>query len=204
MTEKKVSPRFGQPFIDELLLSIAAGSLQAREPEEAWDTAHRRASAARRALFGEEDGGNDPSDDDMELLQVGYWVWAYLDLSENAPDEQPPRDVIRKAAGQVATDTLFATKESRKTHLTRKFIKEWRRIMKVIEEQAFDESVDNFQDLEDIAEMFARRQIGFDWGAHAIKKRLDAKLKEKKATDTPASKNATKAVRRVVRNPKRG
>lgn len=179
MTDGVRSP-LGRDFLGELLFAIAAGNSTGDTAAEVLEKARKRVSAARKLLFEERRGAGKPqADDDMELIEVGYWILHLMDADEKRPSSlDVPEVVLRDAVKKVATDTPEATKASRKKTLVRKFHKERARIMQIIEADLYGEKQEEYSDLVKIGDVLKRHGIGFDLYASNLRKRLRNEMKE--------------------------
>ena len=134
-------PRFGRDFVDEFLLAIVAGNIEGSRDKELWSAIQKRVTQARKLLLDlRSTPGRPKSDDDWDLIQIGSWIWSWCDLDEH---ESPTsidftKVMIRKAALLVARTTPEAAKLSRVKTLTKKFQEDARRIMEIIEQEAYD------------------------------------------------------------------
>ena len=110
-------------------------------------------------------------------MDIGCWLWFHLCLDEGdkAPEQIPPNKLILACVQEVAKATPNATEKSRRKRLKEKFKNNYSRIMKIVEEQAFDEATEARGDLEMIGEIFKRREIGFDLKAAALKNTIALK-----------------------------
>jgi hypothetical protein len=181
----------GRDFLGELLFAIAAGNSTGETAAEVLEKARKRVSAARKLLFEEHRGAGRPyAEDDMELIEIGYWILHLMNADEERPSSlDVPEDVLRNAVKKVAKDTPEAKKESRRRTLARKFQKERARIMQIIEADAYGEKQEEYSDLVKIGDMLKQHGIGFDLYASNLRKRLRNEMKSE-AGGTNKSKRA--------------